>query len=70
MNKLLLTYILTIGICGVAGGGTGIVLKRTVGPVDEHYPPGFDPKEFSPDIESIMEKYNKLSDKTISGVIL
>lgn len=68
MNKLLLTYILTIGISGVAGGGTGIVLKRTLGPIDEHYPPGFDPKEFSPDIESIMEKYNKLSDKTISGV--
>lgn len=68
MNKLLLTYILTIGICGVAGGGTGIVLKRTVGPIDEHYPPGFDPKEFSPKLESIMEKYNKLSDKTISGV--
>lgn len=68
MNKLLLAYILTIGICGVAGAGTGIVLKRTVGPIDEHYPPGFDPKEFSPDVESIMDKYNKLSDKTISGV--
>jgi len=68
MNKLLLTYILTIGISAVAGGGTGIVLKRTIGPVDEHYPPGFDPKEFSPDVESIMDKYNKLSDKTISGV--
>ncbi len=68
MNKLLLAYILTVGICGVAGGGTGVVLKRTVGPIDEHYPPGFDPKEFSPNVEAIMEKYNKLSDKTINGV--
>lgn len=68
MNKLLLTYILTVGICGVAGGGTGIVLKRTIGPIDEHYPPGFDPKEFSPDIESLWTKYEKLSDKTINGV--
>lgn len=68
MNKLLLTYILTIGICGVAGGGTGIVLKRTIGPVDETYPPGFDPREFSPNVEAIMEKYEKLSDKTINGV--
>ena len=71
MNKLLLTYLLTIGICGVAGGGTGIVLKRTIGPIDEHYPPGFDPKEFSnsPEyIESLMTKYEKLSDKTINGV--
>lgn len=68
MNKLLLAYILTIGICGVAGGGTGIVLKRTIGPIDEHYPPGFDPKEYSPDVESLMEKYEKLSIKTFDGV--
>ena len=68
MNKLLLTYILTIGICGVAGAGTGIVLKRTIGPIDEHYPEGFDPKEFSPDIEALMEKYEKLSDKSYNGV--
>ena len=68
MNKLLLTYILTIGISAVAGGGTGIVLKRTIGPIDEHYPPGFDPKEFSPNVEKIMERYNSLSDKTFNGV--
>lgn len=67
MNKLLLTYILTIGICGVAGGGTGIILKRTIGPIDEYYPEGFDPKEFSPNIESLMEKYGKLSDKSYNG---
>ena len=68
MNKTLLAYILTIGICGVAGAGTGIVLKRTVGPIDEHYPEGFDPKEFSPDIESLMAKYEKLGDKSYNGV--
>ena len=68
MNKLLLTYILTIGICGVAGGGTGVILKRTIGPVDEHYPPGFDPREFSPNMEDIMARYNKLSIKTIDSM--
>lgn len=68
MNKLLLTYILTIGICGAAGVGTGIVLKKTIGPIDEMYPPGFDPKEFSPDTEAIMKKYEGLSDKSINGV--
>lgn len=68
MNKLLLSYILTIGICAVAGAGTGIVLKRTVGPIDEMYPPGFDPAEYSPDVNEIMSRYNKLSDKSINGV--
>lgn len=72
MNKLLLTYILTVGICGVAGGGTGVILKRTLGPVDEHYPPGFDPKEFSPNLydgdNAIMNRYNKLSVKTIDSM--
>ena len=68
MNKLLLTYILTIGICGVAGGGTGIILKRTIGPIDEEYPPGFDPREFSLDPDEVWEKYEKLPDKTINGV--
>lgn len=68
MNKLLLTYILTIGICGVAGGGTGIILKRTIGPIDEHYPPGFKPEEFSPDVPSIWSRYEALSNKTITGV--
>ena len=68
MNKTLLAYILTIGICGVAGGGTGIILKRTLGPIDEHYPPGFDPSEFSPNVSEIMSRYDKLSDKSINGV--
>lgn len=68
MNKLLLTYILTIGISAVAGGGTGVILKRTLGPIDEHYPPGFNPKEFSPDVDSIMNRYDKLSVKTIDNM--
>ena len=68
MKKLLLAYLLTIGICAVAGAGTGVILKRTVGPIDEMYPPGFDPKEFSPNVTEIMDKYNKLSDKSYNGV--
>ncbi len=68
MNKTLLSYILTIGIAAAAGVGSGIVLKRTVGPIDEMYPPGFDPKEFSPNVDAIMAKYNNLSDKSINGV--
>lgn len=68
MKKLLLTYILTIGISAVAGAGVGVVLKRTIGPIDEMYPPGFDPKEFSPNITEIMDKYNGLSDKSFNGV--
>ena len=68
MNKLLLSYLLTIGISATAGAATGIILKRTVGPIDEMYPPGFDPKEFSPDISEIMDRYDKLSDKSINGV--
>lgn len=68
MKKLLLTYILTIGICAVAGVSTGIILKKTIGPIDEMYPPGFDPKEFSPDVDAIWKKYEGLSDKSINGV--
>lgn len=68
MKKLLLTYLLTIGICAAAGISTGIILKKTIGPIDEMYPPGFDPSEFSPDTEAIMKKYNALSDKSINGV--
>lgn len=68
MNKLLLTYILTIGISAAAGVGTGIVLKKTIGPIDEMYPPGFDPAEFSPDMDDIMSRYSKLSDKSINGM--
>lgn len=68
MNKLLLTYILTIGIAAAAGAGTGVVLKRTIGPIDEMYPPGFNPKEFSPNMTEIMDKYNSLSDKSFNGV--
>ena len=68
MKKLLLSYILTVGVCAVAGIGTGIVLKKTIGPIDEMYPPGFDPKEFSPDVDAIWKKYEGLSDKTINGV--
>lgn len=68
MKKLLLTYILTIGICALAGVSTGIILKKTIGPIDETYPPGFDPKEFSPDVDAIWKKYEALSDKSINGV--
>ena len=68
MNKTLLSYILVVGICAIAGAGTGVILKRTIGPIDETYPPGFNPKEFSPDIDEIMSRYNALSDKTINGV--
>lgn len=68
MKKLLLTYILTIGICAVAGVSTGIILKKTIGPIDETYPPGFDPKEFSPDVDAIWNKYQGLSNKTIDGM--
>lgn len=68
MNKTLLSYILTIGIAAAAGAGTGVVLKRTIGPIDEMYPPGFDPKNYSPDITAIMNKYNQLTDKSINGV--
>ena len=68
MNKTLLSYILTIGIAAAAGAGTGVVLKRTIGPIDEMYPPGFDPKNYSPDIDAIMNKYNQLSDQSINGL--
>lgn len=68
MNKTLLTYLLTIGIAAAAGAGTGVVLKRTVGPIDEQYPPGFDPKNYVADINGIMSRYNALSDKSINGV--
>ena len=46
MNKTLLAYLLIVGISGTAGAGTGIILKRTIGPVDEKYPPGFSPEEY------------------------
>ena len=68
MNKLLLSYLLTIGISASTGAATGIILKRTVGPIDEMYPPGFDPKEFSPNVSEIMARYEKLSDQSITGV--
>lgn len=68
MNKTLLSYILTIGICAVAGAGTGVILKRTVGPIDETYPPGFNPKTYAADIDDIMSRYNALSDKSINGL--
>ena len=68
MNKTLLSYILTVGICAAAGAGTGIILKRTVGPIDEMYPPGFSADDYVADIDEIMTRYNALSDKTINGV--
>ena len=68
MNKTLLSYILTIGICAVAGAGTGVILKRTIGPIDETYPPGFDPKQYACDINALMDKYNALSDKSYNGL--
>lgn len=46
MNKTLLAYLLIVGISGTAGAGTGVILKRTIGPVDEKYPPGFSPDEY------------------------
>lgn len=46
MNKTLLAYLLIVGISGTAGAGTGVVLKRTIGPIDEKYPAGFSPEEY------------------------
>ena len=46
MNKTLLAYLLIVGISGTAGAGTGVILKRTIGPVDEKYPAGFSPEEY------------------------
>ena len=64
MNKLLLSYLLIIGIAGTAGAGSGIVLKRTLGPIDEVYPPGFSPDEFKDDVNALYESYLSLPDKT------
>ena len=57
MNKTLLTYILLIGIAGVAGAGTGAILKRTLGPIDEIYPSGFNPDEYKEDIDTLYQQY-------------
>lgn len=57
MNKTLLAYLLIVGISGTAGAGTGVVLKRTLGPVDEVYPPGFNPDEYKADVDSLYDEY-------------
>ncbi len=59
MNKTLLTYILLIGIAGTAGVGTGAILKRTVGPIDEIYPKGFSPDEYKEDIDALYQRYQE-----------
>ena len=67
MNKTLLAYLLIVGISGTAGAGTGVVLKRTIGPVDEKYPPGFSPEEYrDPNIQTNVDKYK--STKSLSGM--
>ena len=68
MNKTLLSYLLIIGICGVAGVGTGVVLKRTIGPIEEMYPEGFNPDNYKTDMTTLMANYDKLANKTYSGV--
>ena len=57
MNKTLLTYILLVGIAGTAGTGTGVILKRTVGPIDEIYPPGFSADEYKDDVDALYLSY-------------
>lgn len=57
MNKTLLSYLLIIGIAGVAGASTGVILKRTMGPVEEMYPPGFSPDLYRDDTEKLYNDY-------------
>ena len=62
MNKTLLTYILLVGIAAVAGAGTGAILKRTLGPIDEIYPEGFNPDSYKVDIDALYQEYlNKVN---------
>ena len=67
MNKLLLSYILIVGISAVAGAGAGVVLKRTLGPIDEVYPPGFSPEEYIEDIGALWDKYTKNPSQSFSN---
>ena len=57
MNKTVLTYILLIGIAATAGVATGAILKRTVGPIDEIYPAGFNPDEYREDVDGLYQQY-------------
>ena len=57
MNKLLLSYLMIVGIAGTAGAGTGVVLKRTLGPVDDVYPPGFSVDEYMDDTGTLYNEY-------------
>ena len=69
MNKTLLAYLLIVGISGTAGAGTGVILKRTIGPVDEKYPPGFSPDEYRDEkLAENLDTY-KNSSQSISDVI-
>ena len=63
MNKTLLTYILIVGIAAVAGASTGVVLKRTLGPIDEVYPEGFNPKEYMDDADELLANYETSTNK-------
>ena len=57
MNKSILTYLLIAGIAAVAGAGSGIVLKRTLGPVDDVYPPGFSVDEYKDNTADLYKRY-------------
>ena len=57
MNKILLSYLMILGIASAAGAGTGVVLKRTLGPVDEVYPPGFSVEEYKDDTNDLYDRY-------------
>lgn len=57
MNKTLLSYLLIVGIIGIAGASGGIILKRTMGPIEEVYPPGFSPDEYRDDVQGLYAQY-------------
>lgn len=59
MNKTFLTYVLLIGIAATAGIGTGAILKRTVGPIDEIYPKDFSPDDYKENIDALYLKYQE-----------
>ena len=57
MNKTLLTYILIVGISGIAGTSTGIVGKRLLGQEEIDYS-GFNPEDYREDGASLLASYN------------
>ena len=57
MNKTLLTYILIVGISGIAGTSTGIVGKRLLGQEEIDYS-GFNPEDYREDGAALLASYN------------